>query len=976
MANAMPRDYKARKIKISSSLAHARAGCRALKTLRLMEKCGTLGTLEIEPSADCSDQQPCRFCIEANLKHQDIPRQRTRTADGKLQVLSSDLQTVGTRSYDGYNYIAIYTLQNEQFWAIALLQKKNDQEQAAPLVIARLETAANAKVRTFRADLGGEFTSNSFKGYLQSKGIRQEFADTAQPFQNGQPESAGGQLFRMIRAARLRASAPANMWSEAARYFCWLHNLLSTTRQQGRTTPSEMLTGIRSHDIDRARVWGCEAWVLIRRKTKAKLEPRAMQGIFVGVSHERKAYRIYFPTTKTIIESRNCIFLETSFPWSGSPPATSADVDPLLQQLASGGSSIDSSNAEQEPSAADQSDADEWEDLADDDADEDWTMIEQPQQQQQQPEPRRSARVRAEPARFSDANYDAERTRERQAAPEPAHAQENSAQQAQAALIASAPQTEAEAALDPAWRASEQEEIQALLEAKTWEVVRRPKDKQVLPSKMVYRAKEDEHGQLAKRKSRFVVVGSADRHKAFRESFAPTMRYASMRMLFAIAAVFGMVVQQYDVKSAYLHGTLPEAIYVEQPKCHVIKSRRTHVLRVKKGLYGYASSGRCWNNRLDKDLRAIGFKRCESDPCVYVRHFEKNGVRHMTLLGTFVDDLLSCGTDNADVDRVKTQLAKLYPIKDLGEARWALGIRVTQTKATLRLDQEKYVGDVLEKFGKYLPELGRTRARTPLPQSVTYSRSTQPASDKAKEEMAAKPYRELVGALMYLAVGTRPDLAHAMGVLSRFLENPGLDHWKAALHVLSYVGRNKDMGLVYRKRQAANSFDGHVLGNDENSPIGYVDANYAMDRDDSKSTSGQVIVMAGGAISWRSKKQGIVATSTCHAEYVAAAEAAREMVWVRSLLEEVGARGMTALRLYEDNEAAIFLTNNPAVTERSKHIRIRWHFIRQCVRDGLLKLHKIESSKNAADQFTKAVPRTKLTDLSSRIGLLASSASS
>ena len=220
--------------------------------------------------------------------------------------------------------------------------------------------------------------------------------------------------------------------------------------------------------------------------------------------------------------------------------------------------------------------------------------------------------------------------------------------------------------------------------------------------------------------------------------------------------------------------------------------------------------------------------------------------------------------------------------------------------------------------------------------------------------MSKVPYASAVGSLMYAMVCTRPDIAHAVGVVSRYMNNPGKEHWMAVKWILRYLRGTTNQALCF--------------GGSNISLQGYVDADMVGDRDNRRSTTGYVFTVGGTAVSWVSKIQSVVALSTTEAEYVAATEASKEMIWLQRFMGELGKEHDMGT-LYSDSQSAIHLAKNSTFHSRTKHIHLKYHFIRSVLEDGELKLEKIHTSQNPADMLTKVVTREKLRICSVSIGL-------
>ncbi|KAL6332866.1 hypothetical protein AAG906_017135 [Vitis piasezkii] len=339
----------------------------------------------------------------------------------------------------------------------------------------------------------------------------------------------------------------------------------------------------------------------------------------------------------------------------------------------------------------------------------------------------------------------------------------------------------------------------------------------------------------------------------------------------------------------FLHGDLEEDLYMIQQEGFT-------------SLYGLKQAPRQWYKKFDNFMHRIGFKRCEADHCCYVKSFDNSYI----ILLLYVDDMLIVGSDIEKINNLKKQLSKQFAMKDLGAAKQILGMRIIRDKAngTLKLSQSEYVKKVLSRFNMNEAK----PVSTPLGSHFKLSKEQSPKTEEERDHMSKVPYASAIGSLMYAMVCTRPDIAHAVGVVSRFMSRPGKQHWEA-------VNR--------------------------------------------KSTPGFVFTLGGTTISWASNLQKIVTLSTTEAEYVAATEVGKEMIWLHGFLDELGKKQEMGI-LHSDSQSAIFLAKNSAFHSKSKHIQTKYHFIRYLVEDKLVILEKICGSKNSADMLTKGVTIEKL----------------
>jgi hypothetical protein len=376
----------------------------------------------------------------------------------------------------------------------------------------------------------------------------------------------------------------------------------------------------------------------------------------------------------------------------------------------------------------------------------------------------------------------------------------------------------------------------------------------------------------------------------------------------------------------------------------VIANRENQVLKLKKALYGLHQAPRAWNQKLDASLEALGFLRCPSEPAIYCRG-NKGGVR--LVVGVYVDDLIITGNSKSEIMKFKSEMTKMFKMSDLGLLHYYLGIEVKQQGNGFMLSQESYVKKILEKAG--LDDCNP--CKIPMEPKTKLSKvNTSPLVD-------ATFYRSLVGSLRYL-VNTRPDIAFAVGFVSRFMQEPHADHLVVVKHILRYLAGSSSLGLFYPKG-----------GAEEPVLVGHSDSDLAGDIDERKSTTGLIFFLGKSPVGWQSAKQRIVAVSSCEAEYVAAATASCQLVWMGRLLSEITGKVITTPRLKIDNKSAISLVKNPVLNDRSKHIDTRFHLIREHEANGQIVVEFIRTEEQLADILTKALHRVKFQELNAKIGL-------
>ena len=321
-------------------------------------------------------------------------------------------------------------------------------------------------------------------------------------------------------------------------------------------------------------------------------------------------------------------------------------------------------------------------------------------------------------------------------------------------------------------------------------------------------------------------------------------------------------------------------------------------------------ASRSWNLRFDEVVKGFDFRQNEEEACVY----KKESGSSVVFLILYVDDILLIGNDIPMLESVKTSLKNSFSMKDLGEAAYILSIRIYRDRSMrlIGLSQDTYIDKVLNRFSMEQSKKGFL----PMSHGIHLSKTQCPTTTDERERMSKVPYASAIGSIMYAMISTRPDVSYALSVTSRHQTNPGESHWTAVKNILKYFRRTKDVFLVYG-------------GEDELIVTGYTDASFQTDPDDSKSQSGFVFTINSGAVSGKSSKQDTVADSTTEAEYIAASEAAKEGVWMRKFLIELGVfpNASSPLELYCDNNGAIAQAKELSNHQKNKHVLRKFHLI-------------------------------------------------
>jgi hypothetical protein len=509
-------------------------------------------------------------------------------------------------------------------------------------------------------------------------------------------------------------------------------------------------------------------------------------------------------------------------------------------------------------------------------------------------------------------------------------------------MIDSEPTCFEEAIVRKPWRDSMVEEYASIIKNDVWEIVPRPQNKSVVNSKWIYKIKHAADGSIDKHKARFVARGFSQKEGVdYEETFAPVARYTSIRTVIAIATQMGWRIHQMDVKIAFLNGSIEEEVYLEQPKGFEVHDRASHVCRLKKALYGLKQAPRAWYSRIDNYLQSIGFIKSDVDPNLYLLMKDSN----ILILVLYVDDLFLTGAETL-IAACKQDLAKEFEMKDLGLMHYFLGLEIWQQEGRAFLGQGKYTIEILKRFGM----------EDCKPMTTPMITNLKKLSSCESEEVNPTIYRQLIGCLMYLT-NTRPDICFVVNTLSQYMVDPRKVHWIAAKHILRYLKGTIEYGLQY-------------LQGDQAKLSGYTDFDWAGSAIDRKSTSGCCFTLGSGVISWYSRKQKSVALSSAEAEYMAASQASCEAIWLRKALVDLFGTKLDPTIIYCDNQSCIKLSENPVFHDRSKHIEIRYHFIRDRVQKGVVKLKYISTNEQIADILTKGLPKGKFEYLREKLGIV------
>lgn len=689
------------------------------------------------------------------------------------------------------------------------------------------------------------------------------------------------------------------------------------------------------------RVFGCVALALIPKEKREKWDSKTEKLIFVGYNGNTKGYRLINPKTGKVTNARDVIFLEDKFlgNLTKNKERENTAAPTLEIKLRDTNKSIERRESKQiNPDSEESTDEDsekEEEELLD--LEETEHLLDKnktrklPEIETMLATPRRTNRERKPVERKDYITY---------LAVEGEKGDPISIEEAM-----SGPQKED-------WIRAMNRELQSLEDNDTWKISDIPKGATCLGTKWVYTQKLNDQGK-PKFKARLVIQGCRQIEGVnYEETFAPVARYSSIRYLLALAVQKGLYISHLDVETAYLYSDLEEDIYIHPPKTPGNRKYSEKVLKLKKAVYGLKQSGRNWNIKLDTELKKEGLERLKSDPCIYINQKQKKTL----IVAVYVDDLLIFSKDKEEIKSLEERLKKQFKIRNLGEVSEFLGMKIERDykQGTLSIHQKPYILRMLDRFRMS----DCHPVKTPMElNSVKVLKSIDNNNCKEEIDMENVPFLEAIGSLLYISQISRPDIAYTINVLSSYCKNPKKQHWLAVKRVMRFLKGTIDYKLTYKKKLC------HKLK-------GYSDADWANDPNDRRSITGCVFTKCGGAISWFSKKQRTVALSTLESEYIALSFTSQEAIWLRELEKELerANKGET-ICINCDSLGAIASAKNHITSQRTKHIDVRHHFIREKISDKIIDLNYLQTSEMLADIFTKALTHSKHIELSCHLGL-------
>ncbi|KAE8732274.1 hypothetical protein F3Y22_tig00002237pilonHSYRG01326 [Hibiscus syriacus] len=857
----------------TSDLWHMRLGHVSYSKLSVMVKKSMLKGL---PQLDVRTDTVCAGC-QYGKAHQ-LPYDESKfKAKEPLELVHSDVfGPVKQQSISGMRYMVTFIDDFSRYVWVFFMKEKSITFSKFKEFRDSAEGEVGKKIYCLRTDNGGEYRSNEFSQYLRECRIRHQYTCANTPQQNGVAERKNRHLAKICRSMLHAKNVSGRFWAEAMRTAAFVINRLPQPRL-GFVSPFEKLWNIKP-TVSYFRVFGC-----------------------------RKGWKCCDPISGRCYTSRNVVFDEASSWWSSEKevlPDSREFGDKLQQKMG-------------EHDVQLQTSSDESEDPNGDDVEQRVTqnpwqtgVYQQPNEEGgpseteesiPQSQLRRSTIIRRPNPKYANATIIEEATE---------------------------PETFEEASKSSEWMTAMKEEIDALQQNQTWDIVPKIKDVKPISCKWVYKIKRRPDRSIERYKARLVARGFSQQYGLdYDETFSPVAKLTTVRVLLALAANKDLNLWQMDVKNAFLHGELDREIYMTQPMGFQSQDHPEYVCKLRKALYRLKQAPRAWYGKIVEFLTKSGYSVTPADSSLFVKANEGK----LAIVLVYVDDLIITGDDEAEILQTKENLSVRFQMKELGQLKHFLGLEVDRTHEGIFLCQQKYAKDLLKRFGM----LECKSTSTPMEPNIKM------CAHEGKDLEDATMYQQLVGSLIYLTL-TRPDISYAVGVMSRYMQNPKKPHLEAVRRILRYVKNTIDYGLLYKKGEDCKL-------------VGYCDDDYAGDHDTRRSTTGYVFKLGSGIISWCSKRQPTVSLSTTEAEYRAAAMAAQESTWLIQLMNNLHQPVDYAIPLYCDNQSTIRLAENHVFHARTKHVEAHYHFVREKVLQEEIEMRQIKTDEQIADLFTKSL---------------------
>jgi len=875
----------------------------------------------------------CDICNLGKQPRQQHPPMEAR-ATFPLEIIHSDVcGPMPVSSPSGSRYFVVFKDEYTGYRVVHTMRHKSEVPDFWKQYVAMAERQTGLKIKTIRSDNGLEYNNQQMKGFNQERDIRHEFSAPYTPQSNGRAEREIRTLVECARTMLIDSGLPEELWSEAIHCAAYV---LNRTASKDKKTPFELWFK-RKPNVSRIRIFGSIAFMTIPNVQKKKWDERSRKLILVGYDQESQNYRFWDIESRRIQIARDVVIRDGIMYTDAKKTNTYNFWLPHEEEIQKG---VVDQAADRHSDHSKDSTSEEENNFQDCTSSTPIADIS-----------RRHTRSSGQHTEHYALDQRGRGTRVKYNERGTAQVVEKDDPDA-TALVAKVDRLygleesiDYEEALRSAeWRAAMEDEIRTLKKNDTWVLCILPKGEQAIPNKWIFKIKTTPDTDVVRYRARLVAGGHKQRQGIeYDQVFSPVARYDSIRILLAIAAQYNMQVVQFDIKCAYIYGDIDKIVYMKQPLGFVDKTRPDLVCRLQRSLYGCKQSGRCWNQKFVTVMEGLGFKQINPDTCVFTTNIDGIPV----YLCLYVDDGLIMSSSDKAIKHVTDNLRAKFEIKE-GPVNEFVGMQISQDriKRTITVSQTNYIHRLLKRFGmSEAKPIG-----TPMDPGTQL---IKPDKDKLEPHL---PFKQAVGALLFAATVSRPDIAFAVGQVSRYMSRFDQSHWMSVKQIMRYLHGTSNYSLVY-------SAKGKEL-----QVTGYTDADFAGCQDTRRSTTGFTFLINGTAVTWSSQRQSIVSLSSTESEYLALGTGVKDAIWVSNFLDELGYT-CKPLPILIDNRSAIQLASNPEFHRRTKYLDVRHHFVRETVKRGIISITYIPTEENVSDIFTKNLTKARLSKLRAMLGV-------
>jgi hypothetical protein len=917
-------------------------------------------------------EHKCRYCALGKLKKLPIPKSITNKSTTRGERINIDISSVAATSYGGAKYWLLIQDDYTDFLWSYFLKEKSQLPDTFMKWLNQIQKETKLTIKKVRCDNSGE--NRKLKNLIQldhNLNVKFEFTAPNTPQQNGKIERKFATLYGKIRSmlnwARLTKHLRKKLWAQCASTATQLENII--VKDNTNATSYELFYGVNPEWIQFLRTFGEIAIVHDAQlgSIKGKLTNRGIPCLFIGYpeDHAPNVYQFLKLETETMILSRNATWMNQSYGEYKqldvkciTVPEKEDDEDDIeifnIFDIPDDNQEGQDDFAIIEPEIIDV----EQQEQIDQDDDQDIVEIDNDNESSTDGE---SEDSRAPRGRVRGV-YRELQNLEGFFNPDPYEFLERDVMnvvqgiRTDYVMVANIhdgdpdPKSyyEAKQAKDwNEWWKAMKTEFENMDEKKVWDVYKRtdlPSGRKLIGNRWVYVLKDD-----GRYRARTVAKGfSQVPGKDFQENFAPVINDTTFHLVLALKALMNLKAGQFDIETAFLYGDLEEEIWMQLPEGYseyvyetkgVKIDSMTHCVRLKKALYGLVQAARQWWKKFKDVMKDLNYIPSQIDPCLFIKDKPNNKKAFVII---YVDDGGIFGTDD-DIKNTISALSETFKVKDLGPLKHFVGCHIIQPpneQNKIYIHQPKLIKHLNESFGPMVKHVNRVYKTPAGPKTVIMRPEPGDPLITSKEQTT---YRSGVGMMLYLVKHSRPEISNAIRELSKVGDGATPSHWKSLMRSIKYVLDTQNQGLKIYPTQHQDTF----------TLEGIADSEYAGDRDTRISVYGFIIYFCGAPIAWKSKSGRSVTLSSTEAEYFAISEVAKELLFIKQIIESIGIKLELPIKIRTDNVGAIYLSNNYTTSQRTRHIDIRTHFVREHIEEGTFVVEFIRSEENDADIFTK-----------------------